>query len=271
MIVKQKLLLVGCGKMGSALLAGWLGRDIDDIDVAVVEPSTKDFLENGFNVPVVNSLDKLNVEFKPNIIVFAVKPQAMDQIVPNYGHFVGPKTMFLSIAAGKPTEYFQHRLGNGAAVVRSMPNTPAAVGRGITVAYRNDAVTNAQKLIATKLLGAVGEVGWVEDESLIDGVTAISGSGPAYVFLMIECLAQAGARVGLAPDLAAQLALATVAGSGELARQSTDNASVLRQNVTSPGGTTAAALDVLMGENGLQELISQAVLAAEKRSRELSS
>jgi len=270
MTVNQKLLLVGCGKMGGALLAGWLSGDIDDTDIIVVEPSGGSFLQKRFNVPVVNSLDKLNVDFTPNIIVFAVKPQAMDQIVPAYGHFVGPETMFLSIAAGKPTDYFQHRLGDGAAVVRSMPNTPAAVGRGITVAYRNDAVSDTQKLMATKLLEAVGEVGWVEDESLIDGVTAVSGSGPAYVFLMIECLAQAGVRVGLDPDLAEQLARATVAGSGELVRQSTDSASMLRQNVTSPGGTTAAALGVLMGKNGLQELMSQAVLAAERRSRELS-
>ncbi len=268
--MKQKLLLVGCGKMGSALLTGWLSRDIDELDVIVVEPAGGNVLEKNFNVPVVNSLDKLNVEFRPNIVVFAVKPQAMDQIVPNYGHFVGPETMFLSIAAGKPTDYFQNRLGNSASVVRSMPNTPAAVGRGITVAYRNHAVSDDQKLIATKLLGAVGEVNWVEDEGLIDGVTALSGSGPAYVFLMIECLAQAGIRVGLDPILAEQLARVTVAGSGELARQSTDSASVLRQNVTSPGGTTAAALDVLMAKNGLQELISEAVLAAEKRSRELS-
>ena len=270
MTVNQKLLLVGCGKMGGALLAGWLSGDIDDTDIIVVEPSGGSFLQKRFNVPVVNSLDKLNVDFTPNIIVFAVKPQAMDQIVPAYGHFVGPETMFLSIAAGKPTDYFQYRLGDGAAVVRSMPNTPAAVGRGITVAYRNDAVSDTQKLMATKLLEAVGEVGWVEDESLIDGVTAVSGSGPAYVFLMIECLAQAGVRVGLDPDLAEQLARATVAGSGELVRQSTDSASMLRQNVTSPGGTTAAALGVLMGKNGLQELMSQAVLAAERRSRELS-
>ena len=154
--MNQKLLLVGCGKMGSALLTGWLGRDIDDTDVIVVEPSGGSFLQKRFNVPVINSLDKLNVEFKPNIIVFAVKPQAMDQIIPNYGHFVAPETMFLSIAAGKPTDYFQHRLGDGASVVRSMPNTPAAIGRGITVAYRNDAVSDAQKIIATKLLGAVG-------------------------------------------------------------------------------------------------------------------
>ena len=266
----QKLLLVGCGKMGSALLAGWLRHDIGNKDVLVIEPLDGKYLEKHFNVTVLDSLDKLNVEFTPNIIVFAVKPQAMDGIVPNYGRFVRSETMFLSIAAGKPTSYFQRQLGDAAAIVRSMPNTPAAVGQGITVAYRNDSVSEAQKLIATKLLGAVGEVGWVEEESLIDGVTAVSGSGPAYVFLMIECLAQAGVKVGLDPVLAEQLARATVAGSGELARQSTDSASALRQNVTSPGGTTAAALDVLMGKNGLQELMSQAVLAAEKRSRELS-
>ena len=147
----QKLLLVGCGKMGGALLAGWLNRDIDGTNVVVVEPSGGNLLEERFNVPVVDSLDNLNVDFIPDIIVFAVKPQAMDRIVPLYKHFVGTATMFLSIAAGKSTDYFQYRLGDGAAVVRSMPNTPAAVGRGITVAYRNAAVGDAQKLNATKL------------------------------------------------------------------------------------------------------------------------
>ena len=269
--MEQKLLLVGCGKMGRALLAGWLGRDIDPTNVAVVEPYGADALRDQFEVTVVESLQDLEPGFMPNIIVFAVKPQAMDEIVPLYAGFVNPETMFLSIAAGKPSSYFETLLGDGAAIVRSMPNTPAAVGRGITVAFGNSAVSSAQKALATKLLEAVGEVGWVDDEGLIDAVTAVSGSGPAYVFLMIECLAKAGVEVGLDPDLAEQLARATVAGSGELARQSDESASTLRENVTSPGGTTAAALEVLMAKDSLQELMSRAVAAAEVRSRELAS
>ena len=269
--MEQKLLLVGCGKMGGALLAGWLGGDMSRADVVVVEPYGGDVLREQFGVTIIESLQDLEAAFIPNIIVFAVKPQAMDDIVPLYAKFVRPETMFLSIAAGKPSSYFENLLGDGAAIVRSMPNTPAAVGRGITVAFGNAGISGAQKLVATKMLEAVGEVGWVESEGLIDAVTAVSGSGPAYVFLMIECLAKAGVEVGLDPDLAEQLARATVAGSGELARQSSESAATLRQNVTSPGGTTAAALDVLMAGDGLQKLMSRAVTAAEERSRELAS
>jgi len=269
--VEQKLLLVGCGKMGGAMLSGWLGRDMSPADVVVVEPYGGDAIREQLDVTVIEALQELDTAFIPDIIVFAVKPQAMDEIVPLYAKFVRPETMFLSIAAGKPSSYFEKLLGDGAAIVRSMPNTPAAVGRGITVAYGNGAVSSAQKLIATRLLEAVGEVGWVEGEGLIDAVTAVSGSGPAYVFLMIECMAKAGVEVGLDPALAEQLARATVAGSGELVRQSSESASTLRENVTSPGGTTAAALEVLMAEDGLQKLMSQAVSAAEVRSRELAS
>jgi pyrroline-5-carboxylate reductase len=269
--VEQKLLLVGCGKMGGALLAGWLGRDMSRANVVVVEPYGGDALREQFGVKVIESLEELESAFIPNIIVFAVKPQAMDDIVPLYAEFVQPETMFLSIAAGKPSSYFEKLLGDGAAIVRSMPNTPAAVGRGITVAFGNATVSGAQKSVATKLLEAVGEVGWVDGEGLMDAVTAVSGSGPAYVFLMIECLAKAGIEVGLDPDLAERLARATVAGSGELARQWSESAATLRENVTSPGGTTAAALEVLMAEDGLQKLMSRAVEAAEERSRELAS
>jgi len=257
--------------MGGAMLSGWLGRDMSPADVVVVEPYGGDAIREQLDVTVIEALQELDTAFIPDIIVFAVKPQAMDEIVPLYAKFVRPETMFLSIAAGKPSSYFEKLLGDGAAIVRSMPNTPAAVGRGITVAYGNGAVSSAQKLIATRLLEAVGEVGWVEGEGLIDAVTAVSGSGPAYVFLMIECMAKAGVEVGLDPALAEQLARATVAGSGELVRQSSESASTLRENVTSPGGTTAAALEVLMAEDGLQKLMSQAVSAAEVRSRELAS
>ncbi len=270
MVVDQKLLLVGCGKMGRALLAGWLSQGFYKGDVIVVEPFENDLLQDQFDVRFVKSLDELAVDFIPDIIVFAVKPQAMDDIVPLYVRFVRPETLFISIAAGKPSKYFELLLTGDASIVRSMPNTPAAVGRGITVAYKNANVSKIQRSIATKLLEAVGEVGWIDREALIDGVTAVSGSGPAYVFLLIECLTDAAIKVGLDPDLSKQLALATVAGSGELARTSNESAKTLRENVTSPGGTTAAALEILMGKNGLQRLITAAVNAAEKRSRELA-
>jgi pyrroline-5-carboxylate reductase len=179
--------------------------------------------------------------------------------------------VFLSIAAGRTIAYFEQKLGGAAAVVRSMPNTPAAVGRGITVACANGHVTSGQRARCDELLAAVGEVAWVEDEALLDAVTAVSGGGPAYVFLLIECLAEAGAAEGLPPDLAMRLARVTVSGAGELARLSSEPAAVLRQNVTSPAGTTLEALKVLMAPDGLQSLFTKAIAAATRRSRELAS
>ena len=181
-----------------------------------------------------------------------------------------PETLFLSIVAGKTLAGLGRHLGR-AAIVRTMPNTPAAIGRGITVACANPLVTIEQRQLCDRLLAAIGESAWVEDEALIDPVTAVSGSGPAYVFLLIEALARAGEAEGLPADLALQLARATVAGSGELARISTDTPAQLRENVTSPGGTTRAALDVLMAADGLEPLIDRAVAAAAARSRELAS
>jgi pyrroline-5-carboxylate reductase len=194
----------------------------------------------------------------------------MEEIVPDYARFVRPGTVFLSIAAGRPIAFFEQHLGADAVIVRSMPNTPAAVGRGITVLCGNAHVTDDQRAVCQTLLEAVGEVAWVEDEKLLDPVTAVSGSGPAYVFLLMETLAQAGVAAGLEPALAEKLARATVIGSGELAHLSSDPAAILRKNVTSPGGTTAAALDVLMADNGLQALMTRAVDAATRRSRELA-
>ncbi len=196
----------------------------------------------------------------------------MEQVFPPLAKLAGPGTVVLSIAAGKSIASFEKHLAPGSAVVRAMPNTPAAIGRGITGAVANAAVTPAQKDACDALLSAVGEVVWVADERLIDAVTAVSGSGPAYVFYLAECLAEAGCAAGLPADLAMQLARATVTGAGELMHRSDVPAATLRQNVTSPGGTTAAALGVLMrGESGLAALMREAVLAAEKRGRELGS
>ena len=265
----DSVLLVGCGKMGSALLGGWLDRGVDAKAVAVVEPAMSDQAGVPSDVAVVAAPDALPAGLKPDVVVFAVKPQVMADIVPAYGRFVGSHTVFLSIAAGQTIGFIESHLGT-AAIVRSMPNTPAAVGRGITVACANARVTDGQRESCHSLLEAVGEVAWVDDEGLLDPVTAVSGSGPAYVFLLIECLAEAGVAAGLPADLAQRLARVTVAGSGELARQSDLPASELRQNVTSPGGTTAAALEILMADDGLQPLMTRAVAEATRRSRELA-
>jgi pyrroline-5-carboxylate reductase len=264
-----QLLLVGCGKMGGALLTGWLDRQVAR-EVVAIEPMTA--ATAGFagrsGVSLRQTVDGL--EGEPDAVIFAVKPQSMDEVVPAYRRFVRPKTVFLSIAAGKPIAYFEARLGAGARIVRAMPNTPAAVGRGMTVLCANKAVDRGQAGLCDNLMAAAGEVAWIDDEGLMDAVTAVSGSGPAYVFLLIECLAEAGRVAGLPPDLALQCARATVAGAGELARLANEPASVLRQNVTSPGGTTAAALDVLMAVDGLQPLMTRAVAAATRRGRELA-
>lgn len=272
MSASQNILLVGCGKMGGAMLRGWLSRGVTPADVCIVEPfgEAADALRSELSVTVVANVSEVGGDFSPDIVVFAVKPQGMDEIVPAYVGYASSGAAFLSIAAGRTISYFEHHLGADAAIVRTMPNTPAAVGRGITAACANVHVSNDQRAACESLLEAVGEVVWVEDEALIDPVTAVSGSGPAYVFLLIECLARAGEAQGLPAETAAQLARATVAGSGELARQSDEAAAILRQNVTSPGGTTAAALDVLMADDGLQPLMDRAIDAATRRSRELA-
>ena len=207
----------------------------------------------------------------PAVIVVAVKPQVMDEVFPPLARLAGKSTVVLSIAAGRTIAGFEKHLPKGTAVVRSMPNTPAAIQRGITVAVPNAHVTPAQRAACDALLRAVGEVAWVDDEGLLDAVTAVSGSGPAYVFYLAECLAEAGIKAGLAPELAQKLARCTVAGSGELLHRSDLGADTLRQNVTSPGGTTFAALQVLTAEHdGLAKLMREAVAAATRRSRELA-
>jgi pyrroline-5-carboxylate reductase len=255
------LLLVGCGKMGGALLRGWReGRAVERF--AVVEPAGG---EDCYPDP-----GALPADLAPDVVVLAVKPQMMETALPPYRRFARPGTVFLSIAAGKTLAYFARHLGAGAAIVRAMPNTPAAVGRGISVACSSKAVTAAQRGLCDRLLAAVGEVAWVEDEALIDPVTAVSGGGPAYVFLLVEVLAKAGVASGLPEELAMRLARSTVAGAGELARLSPEPASRLRENVTSPKGTTYEALKILMGEKGIEPLFIEAIAAATRRSRELA-
>lgn len=265
---QRSLLLVGCGKMGSALLRGWIaGRTAERF--VVVEPAG---LPPGFaGAPIAwhESAESLPDALVPDAVVFAVKPQILDAVLAGYRRWAGPPTVFLSIAAGKTLAGIGRGLGE-AAVVRSMPNMPAAIGRGITIACANPRVTDAQKALCDELLAGLGESAWVADEALLDPVTAVSGSGPAYVFLLIEALAHAGEREGLPAELAMRLARSTVAGSGELACRSAESPAQLREDVTSPGGTTRAALDVLMAADGLPSLIGRAVAAAARRSRELA-
>jgi pyrroline-5-carboxylate reductase len=267
------LLLVGCGKMGGALLEGWIEKGVAAQDICVVEPSgpAAGKWRERFGIRVVESPDSLEPEFRPGVVVFAVKPQGLGQAVPAYARFAATGTVFLSIAAGKPIRFFAELLGEAAAIARAMPNTPAAIRRGISVACANDATTPEQRRLCLELLEAVGEAHWVDDESLLDAVTAVSGSGPAYLFLFVECMARAGEEMGLPPALSARLAWATVTGSAELLRQSGATPEQLRQDVTSPKGTTQAALQVLMAKGGLAAIMSRAVKAAHRRSRELAA
>jgi pyrroline-5-carboxylate reductase len=262
-----KLLLVGCGKMGGAMLEGWLARGLAASDAIVAEP-VEAMRPRKDGLHCVASSDEIRET--PEIVVLAVKPQTMDAVLPDLRRFADGGAVFLSIAAGKTLKYFAGHLGATAKVVRSMPNTPAAVRQGITVACAAAGVSDAEKKRCQDLLEAVGQALWVEDETLIDPVTALSGSGPAYVFLLVEAMAAAGAKLGLSPDMAMQLARATVAGSGELLRQSSEPASQLRVNVTSPGGTTAEALKVLMAADGIQPVFDKALAAASRRSKELA-
>jgi pyrroline-5-carboxylate reductase len=267
------VVLAGAGKMGAALLAGWVSRGLRPGDVIVQDPHPSEDaaeLARQHGIGIVPLIDALPVP--PSVIVAAVKPQAMDAVFPPLAKHAGPNTVVMSIAAGRSLSSFERHLPKGTAVVRAMPNTPAAIGRGITGAVGNTHVSADQKRLCQDLLSAVGDVVWLDDEALIDAVTAVSGSGPAYVFLLTETLARAGEAAGLDSATSMQLARATVSGAGELLRRSESDPSALRQNVTSPGGTTATALSVLMREkDGLQELMTAAVLAAQKRGRELGN
>jgi pyrroline-5-carboxylate reductase len=259
--------LAGAGKMGGAMLSGWLAGGLDARRAVVIEPTPSDD---------ISALVKQGVRLNPSAkdtgpvdaLVVAVKPQSFREAGAKLRPFVGSSTLVVSIMAGATIASISEVCGG--AVVRAMPNTPAAIGRGITVAVPAKNVSAAQRATADALLRATGSVEWVDDEQLMDAVTAVSGSGPAYIFLLAEELARAGVEAGLPAELATRLARETVAGSGELLRRSEASSATLRQNVTSPGGTTAAALEVLMGPDGMQSLLTRAVAAATKRSKELA-
>ena len=261
----KTLALAGAGKMGGAMLRGWLAGGLDPAGVTLIEPHP---------APDLAALGvKLNpaVRAAPDVLVLAVKPQALDAAAPTLQDLAGPQTLVVSIIAGKTLGDLASRFPNARAFVRVMPNTPAAVGRGAAAGAANEATGAAQRGWTENLMRAVGMFDWVADEALIDAVTALSGSGPAYVFALVEAMARAGEAVGLPPDLAMRLARATVEGAGELmAREPATSAAILRQNVTSPGGTTAAALGVLQSEAGLDGLLARAVTAARDRARQLS-
>jgi pyrroline-5-carboxylate reductase len=265
------LLLVGCGKMGGAMLRGWLARGMRPGNAVAVEPQAEALGDlAGSGIVHVTQAAAIAKDFSPGVLVLAVKPQFMDEAIDHYARFIRPELLVLSIAAGKTIDYFRRHLGAKAAIVRAMPNTPAAIGRGISVAVADKPVTKAQRDLADTLLSACGEVAWVDDEDLINPVTALSGGGPAYVFLLMEAMAEAGRKAGLPADLAMRLARVTVSGAGELARLSGEPAAQLRQNVTSPKGTTLEALKILMADDGIQPLFDRAIAAATRRSRELA-
>ena len=267
----DRLALLGAGKMGGAMLAGWLAAGLDPAAVAVFDPAPPDDSARliarhrlALNPPVETLNDVA-------VVVIAVKPQVLEQAVAPLVRLARHRPLILSIAAGKTIATLERLFGAGSGVVRAIPNTPAAIGRGISAFAANAHVSQAQRGLAVRLLEAVGEVVEVASEQLIDVATAVSGSGPAYVFHLVECLAAAGVEAGLPGEVAMKLARETVAGAGELMRQSGTEAAVLRENVTSPNGTTHAALQVLMGEDGLEALMRRAVAAAARRSRELAS
>ncbi|MCP4382070.1 MAG: pyrroline-5-carboxylate reductase [Hyphomicrobiales bacterium] len=265
----RPLLLVGAGKMGAALLGGWLDGGIDPESVVVVDPDPPPDSRQLLRKAGVSVHSAPPSGLVAMVVVLAVKPQMMDAVLPVIRDAVGADTTVLSIAAGTPLARLEGGLGS-VGIVRSMPNTPAQVGRGITVAIGNERVRPEARELIDRLLGSVGEVAWLDDEGAIDAVTAVSGSGPAYVFLLAECLAEAAVEAGLPRDLALRLARGTVEGAGELLYRSEMTPTELRRNVTSPGGTTAAALTVLMGEDGLEALLKKAVAAAKRRSEELA-
>jgi len=265
--IKGPIILAGAGKMGGAMLSGWLAQGLDIQHIAVIEPHPSDD---------INTLAAKGIRLNPSpkdvdaaaTLVVALKPQSFPDAGPMLKSFAGASTLVVSIMAGITIASLAKVCGGS--VVRAMPNTPAAIGRGITVAVAAKHVSATQRGVADALLRATGSVEWIDDEDLMDAVTAVSGSGPAYIFLLAEELARAGVEAGLPAELATKLARETVAGSGELLHRSELASATLRQNVTSPGGTTAAALEVLMAKDGMQQLMIRAIAAATRRSKELA-
>jgi len=265
------LVLVGAGKMGGAMLEGWLKGGVAAEQVVALDPSPPPEILELLQKHHIRHNSAVATVKDAEVVLVAVKPQVMEDVLPGVASLKASRPLVISVVAGKTIASFARHFGQDASIIRTIPNTPAAVGRGITAMAANQNVSPAQIALATQLLSAIGEVVTVADEALIDAATAVSGSGPAYVFYLTECLAAAGVAAGLPQDVAMQLARATVAGAGELMRVSGQPAATLRQNVTSPKGTTHAALQVLMADDGLEPLMKKAIDAATRRSRELAS
>ena len=267
----QSLVLIGAGKMGGAMLEGWLRIGMDPTGISLIDPKPSGEMtqlagEKGLRLnPSAKEIPAADV------VVLAIKPQMLATAAPELQAFIHPRTLLISILAGKTLGDLAASLPNAAAIIRAMPNLPASVQRGITAAAAGTGVSDAQHAIADALLASIGKVEWLDDEAFIDAVTAVSGSGPAYVFYLVESLASAGAAAGLPANVAERLARATIEGAGELLFKSPLPPGTLRQNVTSPGGTTAAALEVLMAGDGLKPLMDKAVAAAKRRASELSN
>ena len=265
-----KLLLVGCGKMGGALVSGWLNSTYTPHQIAVIDHADRlDEISARYGVTAKSALSDL-ADIAPEAVVFAVKPRMLEEVVDAYAGLAVHTTLFISVVAGKKTGFFTDHLGAAARIVRVMPNTPAAIGHGMSVLCTAGTLSDAQHRQADALMSAVGETAWISDEAHMDAVTALSGSGPAYVFHLVEAMAKAGADAGLPEQLATRLARQTVAGAGALLAEAPETTAVLRKNVTSPGGTTAAGLTILMDEaKGLPPLMRDTIAAAKKRSVEL--
>ncbi len=266
-----RLVLIGAGKMGTAMLQGWLDAGITGDQVTIFDPAPPPetmavIAQHAISHnPPVDSVEDIEA------ILVAVKPQMVDEVLPTMTGLASDKPLVVSVVAGKTIAAFRQHFGAATPVIRTIPNTPAAVGRGITAMAASDGVSARQSDLAMALLASLGEVVTVADETLIDACTAISGSGPAYIFYMTECMTEAAVELGLPADVAEQLARATVAGAGELMRATGTPAGTLRENVTSPNGTTYAALQVLMADaDGMKQLLIRATAAAERRSRELA-
>lgn len=265
LLAGKQLLLVGCGKMGTALLQGWISAGLSADQFTVMEPNASDALKTK-GVVLNPSLDAIS---RPDFVVLAVKPQMIDEVLPPLAAALGDDTTIISLMAGIPIAGMSKLMGTSPCYIRTMPNTPAAIGQGMTALYAEDKVGDTQRAAAEALLGAVGKTVWLAEEKQIDAVTAISGSGPAYLFHLVEALSAAAVNLGLSAEMGAQLAEQTIIGAAAMLGEEEADPKQLRVNVTSPGGTTAAALDVLMSEGGLGELMRRATQAAANRAHEL--
>lgn len=257
--------------MGGALLEGWLSVGLDPAALTILDPNPSSEIEALCRSRGMRLNPPIEAVERPEALVLAIKPQSLERVGPDVDPIVDPKTLVVSILAGKTVADLKRAIPNAGAIIRAMPNLPASIGRGATGAAASPETTEGQRRLADALLSSVGVVEWLASETLIDAVTAVSGSGPAYVFHLAECLTEAGTAAGLPPEVAARLARATVAGAGELLAHSEHSPATLRENVTSPGGTTAAALAVLMREGGMADLLREAVAAAKRRAEELSA